>query len=106
MPKVDLTATKDFTYMTRRLTAGDPFQARNPLEARILTRVRKVAEAPSGFSISDGSTILQDIAAADASLRDPNDPLSRSAPKPKAPAKKAAPKAGAKARKRKAAAKK
>jgi hypothetical protein len=47
MPKVDLTATKDFTYMTRRLTAGDPFQARNPLEAKILTRVRKVAEAPA-----------------------------------------------------------
>lgn len=47
MPKVDLTATKDFTYMTRRLTAGDPFQARNPLEARILTRVRKVAEEPA-----------------------------------------------------------
>lgn len=46
MPKVDLTATKDFTYMTRRLTAGDPFQARNPLEAKILTRVRKVAEVP------------------------------------------------------------
>lgn len=47
MPKVPLTATRDFTYMTRRLTAGDPFEARNPLEAKILTRVRKVAEVPA-----------------------------------------------------------
>lgn len=47
MPKVPLTATRDFTYMTRRLTAGDPFEARNPLEAKILTRVRKVAEIPA-----------------------------------------------------------
>jgi hypothetical protein len=46
MPKVDMIATKDFTYMTRRLTAGDPFQARNGLEARILERVRRTAEYP------------------------------------------------------------
>jgi hypothetical protein len=46
MPKVDMIATKDFTYMTRRLTAGDPFQARNGLEARILERVRQTAEYP------------------------------------------------------------
>jgi hypothetical protein len=52
MPKVDLTATKDFTYNTRRLVAGDPFQARNSLDARILTRVRKVA-APGGVKARD-----------------------------------------------------
>lgn len=44
MPKVDMVATKDFTYMTRRLVAGDPFQSRNALEAKILSRVRKVAD--------------------------------------------------------------
>ena len=46
MPKVPLTATKDFTYMTRRLSAGDTFEARNALEAKVLMRVRKVAEEP------------------------------------------------------------
>jgi hypothetical protein len=45
MTKVPLVAKSGFTYMTRRLVAGDEFEARNPLEARILTRVRKVAKA-------------------------------------------------------------
>jgi hypothetical protein len=36
MPRVDLIATKDFTYSTRRLTAGDSFQARNRDDAKIL----------------------------------------------------------------------
>lgn len=49
MPKVDLIATKDFTYNTRRLVAAEPFQARNPMDARILTRVRKVAAEPTGI---------------------------------------------------------
>ena len=53
MPKVDLVATKDFTYNTRRLTAAEPFQARNALDARILTRVRKVAEAPALHSFKE-----------------------------------------------------
>lgn len=47
MPKVDLIATKDFKYNTRRLTAGDPFQASHSMDAMILTRVRKVAEVPT-----------------------------------------------------------
>lgn len=46
MPKVDLIATKDFKYNTRRLMAGDTFEARNSVDAMILTRVRKVAESP------------------------------------------------------------
>jgi hypothetical protein len=46
MPKVDLVATGPFTYNTRRLMAGDAFQARSDMDARILTRVRKVAEVP------------------------------------------------------------
>jgi hypothetical protein len=36
MPKVDLIALRDFTYSTRRLTAGDAFQARNRDDAKIL----------------------------------------------------------------------
>ncbi len=46
MAKPELVASRDFTYMTRRLTAGDTFQARNALEAKILTSVRRVAEVP------------------------------------------------------------
>jgi hypothetical protein len=91
MPKVDLTATKDFTYMTRRLTAGDPFQARNPLEARILTRVRKVAEVPVVRT-------RQKVAEAPAPSPTEPKPEQKAVPK-KAPAKKAT-------AKRKAAAKK
>lgn len=44
MPKVDMIATKDFGYNTRRLKAGDEFPARNTMDARILERVRRVAE--------------------------------------------------------------
>ena len=47
MPEVPMIATKAFTYRTRRLIADDEFQARNPLEARILNRVRKVADYPT-----------------------------------------------------------
>jgi hypothetical protein len=36
MPKFDLIATRDFTYNTRRLKAGDAFQARNRDDAKIL----------------------------------------------------------------------
>lgn len=39
MPKVDLIALKDFKYNTRRLTAGDAFQARNSDDAMILTKL-------------------------------------------------------------------
>ena len=39
MPKVDLIATKDFTYATRRLTAGEAFQARNRDDAKILIEI-------------------------------------------------------------------
>lgn len=39
MPKVDLIATKDFTYNTRRMKAGDDFQARNRDDAMILIEV-------------------------------------------------------------------
>lgn len=35
----ELYATRDFTYMTRRLKAGDKFQPRNGAEERILTKV-------------------------------------------------------------------
>jgi 16S rRNA U1498 N3-methylase RsmE len=86
MPKVDLTATKDFTYMTRRLTAGDPFQARNPLDARILTRVRKVAEVP---------VVRERQKVGEAPAPSPTEPKPKAAPK-KAPAKKAKRKAAAK----------
>ena len=41
MPK--LIATKSFKYKTRRLMAGDELET-NDLEARIYTRIRKVAE--------------------------------------------------------------
>jgi hypothetical protein len=47
MPKVPMVARSGFTYMTRRLQAGDSFEARNPLEARILERVRRVADYPA-----------------------------------------------------------
>lgn len=43
MPKVDMIATRDFKYNTRRLMAGDTFEARGALDAHILERVRKVA---------------------------------------------------------------
>jgi hypothetical protein len=39
MPKVDLIALRDFTYSTRRLTAGDAFQARNRDDAKILIEI-------------------------------------------------------------------
>lgn len=39
MPRPDLIATRDFTYNTRRLKAGDSFQARNSDDALILTRL-------------------------------------------------------------------
>lgn len=39
MPKPELVATRDFTYMTRRLKAGDDFPARNRMEARVLVDV-------------------------------------------------------------------
>jgi hypothetical protein len=83
MPKVDLTATKDFTYMTRRLTAGDPFQARNPLEARILTRVRKVAEAPMPKRVAPN---VEEVLAAEVVEETPKKPA---APKAKARRRKA-----------------
>ena len=41
MPK--LIATKSFKYKTRRLMAGDELET-NDLDARIFTRIRKVAE--------------------------------------------------------------
>ena len=44
MPKVPMVATRDFTYSTRRLKANDDFEARNPMDARILSQVRRVAE--------------------------------------------------------------
>jgi hypothetical protein len=90
MPKVDLTATRDFTYMTRRLTAGDPFQARNPLEARILKEVRKVAADPKPAKVAPKveevltAEVVEEAPVADA---------------PKAAAKKAPAKRKAKARK-------
>lgn len=46
MAKSELVATRGFKYMTRRLLPGDIFEARNDIDALILTRVRKVAEAP------------------------------------------------------------
>lgn len=53
MPKVDLIAVKDFTYNTRRLVAGDSFQARNRDDAKILIELlgkarmgRPAAEVP------------------------------------------------------------
>jgi hypothetical protein len=39
MPKVDLIATRDFTYNTRRLRANDDFLARNCDDAKILVEV-------------------------------------------------------------------
>lgn len=39
MPKVDLIALKDFKYNTRRLVAGDAFQARNSDDAMILVKL-------------------------------------------------------------------
>jgi hypothetical protein len=41
MPKVDMIATKDFSYSTRRLKAGDTFEARNEADARILRAIKK-----------------------------------------------------------------
>ncbi len=39
MAKIDMIALRDFTYSTRRLKAGDSFQARNPDDAKILARL-------------------------------------------------------------------
>lgn len=39
MPKVELIATRNFTYSTRRLKAGDPFSARNRDDAKILVEL-------------------------------------------------------------------
>lgn len=44
MAEVPMIATGNFTYNTRRLKAGDAFPARNEMDARILERVRRVAE--------------------------------------------------------------
>jgi hypothetical protein len=87
MPKVDLTATKDFTYMTRRLTAGDPFQARNPLEARILTRVRKVAEVPV---VRTRQKVAEAPAPSPTEPKPETKPLAKKAPAKKATAKRKA----------------
>jgi hypothetical protein len=46
MPKPELVATRGFKYMTRRLLPGDTFEAKNSLEAKILTDVRRVAAVP------------------------------------------------------------
>jgi len=46
MAKPSLIATKGFKYMTRRLLPGDVFEAKNAVEAMILTRVRNVAAVP------------------------------------------------------------
>lgn len=98
MPKVPLTATKDFTYMTRRLVAGDPFDARNPLEARILKDVRKVAEEPKVRPSKAPEPVAAEVAAEEAAA-----PVEEAAKRPiltaKAPPRR---KAGARARKAKA----
>lgn len=94
MPKVDLVATKDFTYNTRRLTAAEPFQARNALDARILTRVRKVAKAPI---IGGADVYIPDSRLPSAEEKEPEQPVKVDAPKPAA--KKAPAKRKAKARK-------
>jgi hypothetical protein len=92
MPKVDLIATKSFGYNTRRLMAGDEFQARNAVDAMILTRVRKVAEAPKAKPAKkvEPAPTVEEVLTAEVV----------EAPKaePKAPT----PKAGARARKAKA----
>lgn len=44
MPDVELIATRDFSYATRRLKAGDRFTVPAPM-ARVLVGIRK-AEAP------------------------------------------------------------
>lgn len=93
MPTVPLTATKDFTYNTRRLKAGDDFDARNPLDARILTRVRKVADAVQAVN-----PVARQAAAPVADLK-VEEPAEVKVAAPKAAAKKAPAKRKARAKK-------
>lgn len=46
MARPELVATRGFKYLTRRLLPGDVFEAKNAIEAKILTDVRKVAAVP------------------------------------------------------------
>lgn len=41
MPNVDLVATKDFSYRTRRLKAGDPILNVPERDARVLVAIKK-----------------------------------------------------------------
>ena len=94
MPKVDLIATKDFGYNTRRLMAGDAFQARNAVDAMILTRVRKVAEAPKAKPAANKIISGESVYIADKNLPSADIEKVPEAPKPaakkKAPAKRKA----------------
>ncbi len=89
MPKVDMVATRDFTYMTRRLAAGDPFQARNPLEAKILHRVRGVAEVPAPKAAKVIPTVEQ-VLEAEVVEEPVEETVDEAPPKPKAKAKRKA----------------
>jgi len=100
--KVPLIATKSLKYQTRRLMAGDEFDARNEMDARILTRVRKVAEFPTAKEAPKPTAPVPHIPTTDEVLT----AEVVEEPKVEPKAMKAAPKPGAKARKRKAAAKK
>lgn len=64
MPKVEMRATRDFSYSTRRLKAGDTFPARNEADARILVLIKRaermrqpgrVAAPPPGVAVRAAS---------------------------------------------------
>jgi hypothetical protein len=95
MPKVDLVATKLFKYMTRRLVADEPFQAKNEIEARILKHVRKVAEDPKPKKAAPVLKVEEVLEAEVVETPQPAEPV-------KAAPTRAAPKAGARSRKAKA----
>src|SRR3546814_10926659 len=50
---VDMIATKKLKYGTRRLTAGDPFEARHDRDARLLIGIGKARHATRTLAAAD-----------------------------------------------------
>jgi len=76
MAKPELVAMRGFKYMTRRLLPGDVFEAKNAVEAMILTRVRNVAAVPlpkrkAEPSLGEFKKALLDIVTAEAEADGP-----------------------------------
>jgi hypothetical protein len=88
---IPLVATRNFTYRTRRLVAGDPIDARTPLEAKILKEIRKVAkDAPPKRATKAVIPTVDEVLSAEVLEPVAQSPVKVENPVKKAPRKKAA----------------